>query len=62
MGMLMLNRLMGESVIIGDGEDLVKIVVVEARDGKARLGFIAPKKIPIHREEVYKQIKAKEAT
>lgn len=54
--MLMLNRRQGESVIIGDGA--VKIVVVEVKNGKVRLGFIASKEIPIHREEVYKKIKA----
>jgi carbon storage regulator len=30
--------------------------VVEVRGGTVRLGFKAPREVPIHREEVYRQI------
>jgi carbon storage regulator CsrA len=32
------------------------VVVAEIRDDKTRLGVEAPKFVPVHREEVYKQI------
>ncbi len=46
--MLVLARLFGESVTIGD--DIV-VEVVEISRGKVKLGFTAPPEIPIHREE-----------
>ncbi len=48
--MLVLSRKKTESVRIGS--DIV-ITIIEIRGDKVRLGFNAPKDIPIHRQEVY---------
>lgn len=57
--MLVLSRKKNESIIIGDQETLgfeIKIVIVEIRGDKVRLGIEAPKSVPVHREEVYRAI------
>ena len=52
--MLVLSRKPNESIVIRD--DIV-ITVIDVRGDKVRLGFDAPKDVPIHREEVYERIK-----
>jgi carbon storage regulator len=52
--MLVLTRKKNESIVIRD--DIV-IMVIEIRGDKVRLGFDAPKDVPIHRQEVYEAIK-----
>ncbi|MBT5468618.1 carbon storage regulator CsrA [Candidatus Peregrinibacteria bacterium] len=52
--MLVLSRHRGESIIIGD--DGIVITVVEIRGDKVRLGIVAPKEVPVHRQEVYDKI------
>lgn len=54
--MLVLSRQKDEVVIIGEGENAVEIQVVDIRGDKVRLGFVAPRHIPIHRKEVYERI------
>ena len=56
--MLVLSRKKGESIIINDN---IVVVVVDIRGDKVRLGFDAPKDVPIHRKEVYDAIKRSEA-
>lgn len=57
--MLVLSRKKNESIVINDN---IKIVVVEIRGDKVRLGVEAPKEIPVHRREVYEAIlRAQEA-
>ena len=51
--MLVLSRKKNESIIINDD---ITIVVVEIRGDKVRLGIVAPKDVPVHREEVYEAI------
>jgi carbon storage regulator len=53
--MLVLTRRTGESVVIGD---VVVITVLEARGDVIRLGINAPREVQVHREEVYKELKA----
>jgi len=53
--MLVLSRYKDESIIIGDGD--IKIIIVDVKGNKVRLGITAPKEISVHREEVYKAIK-----
>ena len=53
--MLALTRRKGESVVIGDN---VEIVVLNVMGEQVRLGIIAPKRIPVHRKEIYEQIQA----
>ena len=51
--MLVLSRKKNESIIINN--DIV-VTVVEIRGDKVRLGIVAPKDVPVHREEVYEAI------
>lgn len=52
--MLVLSRKLNQSVMIGDD---VKITIVEISNGKVRLGIEADRKIAVHRQEVYDDIK-----
>lgn len=54
--MLVLSRHMDEGVMIGDN---VRVVIVEIRGDKVRLGIDAPKDTPVHRDEVYDAIQQK---
>lgn len=56
--MLVLSRKTDESIIVGDN---IRIVVVEVRGDKVRLGIEAPSDIPVHRQEVYEAIKQNKA-
>ncbi len=56
--MLVLSRKKNESIIINDN---IIVTVIEIRGDKVRLGFDAPKDIPIHRREVYDAIRRSEA-
>ncbi len=51
--MLVLSRQKDESIMIGDD---VEVTIVDVRGDKVRLGITAPKKIPVHRREVYEAI------
>lgn len=52
--MLALSRKIGESIVIND--DIVITVLDISRD-QIKLGIDAPRSVPIHRKEVYMQIK-----
>ena len=58
MGMLVLSRQRNESIMIGDD---VKVMIVDVRGDKVRLGITAPKSIPVHREEIYYAIQREKA-
>jgi carbon storage regulator len=51
--MLVLSRKSNESIRIGD--DIV-VTVVDLGRGRVRLGIEAPKQIPVHREEIFRQL------
>jgi carbon storage regulator len=51
--MLILTRRPGESFHIGD--DIV-VTILSVRGDQIRFGFIAPRSIDIHREEIWKRI------
>lgn len=55
--MLVLSRKKDESIVINDN---IVVTIVEIRRDKVRLGFEAPKDVPIHRREVYDAIKLSE--
>ena len=55
--MLILTRRVGESLIIRDD---IKVTVVAIQGNQIRLGIIAPKEVPVHREEIYNRIHAEE--
>jgi carbon storage regulator len=54
---LVLARRLGEKIIAGQNGE-IEIQVVEIRPGRVRLGITAPDGVPIHREEVYRQLVA----
>lgn len=56
--MLVLSRKKNESIVINDD---IKIVIVEIRGDKVRLGVEAPKEVPVHRREVFEAIRRAEA-
>ncbi|MEW8974092.1 MAG: carbon storage regulator CsrA [Tissierellaceae bacterium] len=51
--MLILNRKINESIII---DDTIEIRILEAQDGKVKIGIEAPKDITILRKEVYDEV------
>lgn len=51
--MLVLSRKKNESIVINNN---IVITVVEVRGDKVRLGIVAPKDVPVHREEVFQAI------
>ena len=55
--MLVLSRKKNESIVINN--DII-ITVVEIRGDKVRLGIIAPKDVPVHRQEIFDATHGKE--
>ncbi len=51
--MLVLTRKRDESIMIGDD---IKITIVDVRGDQVKIGIEAPRSIPVHREEVYREI------
>lgn len=52
--MLVFTRKLDEGIVIGDG---VEVRVLRLGRGTVRLGVIAARHVPIHRREVYDQIR-----
>jgi carbon storage regulator len=52
--MLVLSRKRDEAILLGDD---IKIVVIDIRGDKVRLGIEAPSELPVHRQEVYDAIR-----
>ncbi|HBI46653.1 MAG TPA: carbon storage regulator [Planctomycetales bacterium] len=55
--MLVLSRKLNEKIVINN---VVTVTVVEIRGDKVRLGIVAPKDVPVHRQEVYEAIHGKD--
>tara|TARA_R110000868_G_scaffold305289_1_gene566354 strand:- start:67 stop:258 length:192 start_codon:yes stop_codon:yes gene_type:complete len=51
--MLVLSRTVNQEIMIGD---TIRVMVIEIRDGKVRLGITAPRDVPVHRHEIYEAI------
>jgi carbon storage regulator len=51
--MLVLSRKLGERIVVGDG---ITITVVSVRGERVKLGIAAPVEVPIHREEIHRQV------
>ena len=56
--MLVLSRKKNESIVINND---ITVTVVEIRGDKVRLGIVAPKEVPVHRQEVFEAIHGKPA-
>jgi carbon storage regulator len=54
--MLVLSRKKNQSIVINND---ITVTVVEIRGDKVRLGVVAPKEVPVHREEIFNQIHGK---
>ncbi len=55
--MLVLSRKTDESLMVGDD---IEITVVAIRGDKVRIGIAAPRELPIHRKEIWLEIKRQE--
>ncbi len=51
--MLILTRRIGEVLVI---DDEIKVHILGIKGNQVRIGIDAPEDIPVHREEIYKQI------
>jgi carbon storage regulator CsrA len=61
--MLVFSRKTQESVVVGGSEGferMLKVTVLDIRGGKVRLGFEVDDDVPVHRWEVWEQIRAAE--
>lgn len=58
--MLVLSRRCNESILIGQAGDVldgpIVVMVTDLRGDKARIGIQAPRRIQVHRQEVYAAI------
>ena len=51
--MLVLARRLNESIMIGDN---IEVVVIDIKGDQVKLGIKAPKRITVHRKEIYEEI------
>jgi carbon storage regulator len=51
--MLVLARRLNESIMIGDE---IEVVIIDIRGDQVKLGIKAPKKVMVHRKEIYQEI------
>ncbi len=51
--MLVLSRKRNESILIGDN---IEVVVIGIDGDKVRIGIVAPRSVPVHRQEVFDAI------
>ncbi len=58
MNMLVLQRTLEESIMIGDD---IEIKIVDVRGDRVRLGITAPKNVPVHRKEIWEAIQREKA-
>ena len=59
--MLVVTRKSQEAVVVGGAdrfERMLKVTVLEIRSGKVKLGFEVDTEVPVHRWEVWEQIRA----
>jgi carbon storage regulator len=52
--MFVIPRKRGESIVIGDD---IEVIIVDIRDDKVRIGVNVPADKPLHRGEIYQQLR-----
>ena len=57
--MLVFSRQEGQAIVVGDD---VRIQIVSARSGRARIGITAPGGVSVHRLEIYDRIHRQRAS
>jgi carbon storage regulator CsrA len=50
--MLILGRKVDQAILIGEGDQQIRVLVVRIRGDEVRIGIDAPKEVPIVREEL----------
>lgn len=55
---MVLSRLKGETIVIGDN---IKVTIVDVRGDRVRLGIECPREIPVNREEVFEALQREKA-
>ena len=51
--MLVLSRKINEEIVIGNG---IRVKVLGVHGNQVRLGIVAPKEVPVYREEIYRTL------
>ena len=57
--MLVLARRINESIMIGDD---IEVIVIDIKGDQVKVGVKAPKKITVHRKEIYDEIRQENIT
>lgn len=57
--MLVLTRKVNQSIVIGEG---IEVVVLEVRGEQVRIGIKAPRDVAVHRKEIFEQIQQENVT
>ncbi len=52
--MLALSRKVGETIVINDN---IELTILDINRDQVKLGIVAPRSVPIHRKEIFLQIK-----
>ena len=57
--MLFLTRRVGERLMIDLGKDApIEVIVLGVKGNQVRIGVVAPKDVPVHRQEIYNRIQS----
>ena len=57
--MLILTRRVGEKLMIDLGKDApIEVIVLGVKGNQVRIGVVAPKDVPVHRQEIYSRIQS----
>jgi len=59
--MLILTRRIGETLVIGEGENRAEVTMLGIKGNQVRIGIQAAKHISVHRDEIYRRIQEEKA-